>query len=199
MTQLFRAPMVVLDFETTGFIRDEWARAIELAAVLLDTTGREVDTWSSLIRPDVLDERASKALAINHIAREELLSAPTLATVAPSFVGWMRTHGDPYVTSFNRAFDEAFAVRSGFRLRWASCVMLKAMGPMGAAGALQPSKWKAGEFKWPSLAEAAAFFDVPPMEPAHRALADARRAAAVACAIRAREIAATAFEERPSA
>ncbi|MCI0347118.1 MAG: hypothetical protein L0221_17030, partial [Chloroflexi bacterium] len=72
---LFRAPMVVLDTETTGVPKKHpWAEAIEFAAVLLDPDGAEVDTFSTLIRPAYMGPEIDEALAVNHITREELLS-----------------------------------------------------------------------------------------------------------------------------
>ena len=53
---LLASRLVVLDTETSGFQGQAWARILEVGAVLLDLDGVEVDTFASLVRPDVLDE-----------------------------------------------------------------------------------------------------------------------------------------------
>ena len=193
---LFKSHLCVIDFETTGIIgKHAWTEAIELAAVLLTPAGEEVDTWSALIRPEYLGPEIDDALKINHITREELLSQMPAGGVLPSFLGWWNNQGRPWLTSFNLNFDRPVAEKMGFRTdRWAACIMVRAQNRMAAAGALP--QFRNGQYKWPSLAEAGTFFAVPPCEPAHRALADARRAALIACAIRRREL---GIEPNPSA
>jgi len=176
---LFRSPIIVLDTETTGFPRQPWARVIELAAVLIGRDGREVDSWASLILPDILDDRASGALAINQITREMLSGQPSAFGAAASFRGWMGA-ARPYVTSFNVAFDRTMCERTGLTsLRWASCIMERAMVAMGDAC----PKFEDGRPKWPKLSDAAAHFGVPVVGEAHRALTDARTAAGIMVAI----------------
>lgn len=175
---IFRSPLVVLDTETTGLPRDKWAAVIEIGAVLLDTDGTEVDHWTTLIRPDVLDERAAPALAVNHIDPADLIGQPSTVSALASWRGWLSQHGDPWVTAFNVGFDRPMLERSGWTYdRWASCVMLRSMPVMGVS-------------RWPRLAAAAEHFGVVPDGDAHRALTDARTAARVAVEIRRREIAA---------
>ena len=184
--QLFRSPIVVIDTETTGF-DTSWAEVIEIAMVLLDTEGTEIDHYASLVRPDVLDERADGALAVNHITREMLAGQPTPHMVAQTARGWLSTHGDPYLTAFNVGFDRRFVEKLGLRgYRWASCVMLRAMPLMGSYGALKQSRW--GKPQWPKLSAAAEFFGVRVDGDPHRALTDARTAAQVAVEIRRREL-----------
>jgi DNA polymerase III epsilon subunit-like protein len=193
---LFRAPMVVVDTETTGLpSKHPFAEAVEFAAVLLDADGNEVDTWSSLIRPAYTGPEIDGALAVNHITREQLFSQLPAAGLVPSILGWLDTHGGPYVTAFNVAFDREICDRMGLRsLRWASCVMQRAMGIMGPAGVLRPANPHHPAFDerrpwlFPKLSDAAAFFGVTVDGDAHRALTDARTAARVAVAIRRREL-----------
>jgi len=188
--QLFGRPIIVLDTETTGIPhRDHWTECVEWAAVLLDRDGTELDHFSALIRPAYTGPEIQAALDVNHLTLDILMSQMPLAEVLPSISGWLRKHGDPYCTAFNVGFDSKICTLMGLNVRWASCTMLRAMGPMGAAGALQPGRY--GKPKWPRLAEACAHFEIPQQEPAHRALADARSAALVACAIRRAELAAT--------
>ena len=191
---LFRSPLLVLDFETTGFPGHDWARAIELGAVLLNERGDECATFGCLIRPDILDERADGALAINHIARADLEAADPTEAIAARFHDWYALLPDPnapavrppYVTSFNVDFDRVFAERMGLQLRgWASCVMLRASDIMGAAGELPRSRDGRG-YRWPKLSHAAQFFGVTVDGEPHRAVTDARTAARIAVAIQRR-------------
>lgn len=170
---LLSAPLVVLDTETTGFPKQEWSRVIELAAVLLDRDGKEVSSWSSLIKPDVLDERADGALAVNHITREMLEGQPDTGSAAMSFLAWLSSHGLPKVTAFNVGFDCSMLKKMGLQVEWAPCVMLAAQKAMGVDG-------------WPKLSAAAEHFNVPVEGDAHRALTDARTAARIVVAIQSK-------------
>jgi DNA polymerase-3 subunit epsilon len=206
---LFRSPLLVLDTETTG-LDPSWARVIELAAVLLDTDGTEVAKFEALIKPDILDNRAAGALAVNHITPEMLADAPPTAEVIERFEAWCGFYSGPYATSFNVGFDrrfvEAMPVTS---LRWAGCIMLRSMDAMGPAGALRPGRGRS--WLWPKLSHAAEFYGVTVEGDAHRALTDAApppgsrspsAAAGIAVAIRRRELAAAAGETpaaRPAA
>jgi len=173
----------VIDTETTGLPKSEWARVIEIGAVMVDGQGREIGHFGCMVKPDILDDRAEKALEINHITREELETAPPMASVYQSFRHWWDGHGRPEVTAFNVAFDRLMLERMGIRPpNWGPCVMLEAQPIMGEAGALK--QWGNGSYKWPRLVEAVEFFGLEQFGPAHRALADARTAAAVLQAIR---------------
>lgn len=184
---IFSQSLVVLDTETTGFPSHPWASVIEIAGVRLSRDGEEIDTFSAFCLPAVLDARADKALEINQITREMLVDKPAPEAVGSAFAEWV---ADDFVTAFNVDFDRPMCERMGLRsLRWASCVMLRAMAVMGPAGVLRAAdpthpRYQPGRpWLWPSLAAAGDHFGVPPCEPAHRALSDARRAAGVAVAI----------------
>ena len=184
---LFPARLVVLDTETTGFPEYDWTRVVELGAVILDTDGTEIDSWSTLIRPDVLDERAANALAVNHITPDMLVGAPSTEAAALAFREWLKRVNGRYVTAFNVAFDRPMVARMGLAdLQWASCVMERAMDVMGPAGVLAPGR--RGGWRFPRLAAAAEHFGVTVEGDAHRALTDARTAARVAAAIRRAEL-----------
>lgn len=177
----FSAPLIVLDTETTGFPSDRWSRVIEIAAVRLDEYGEIVNSFSRVVRPDILDGRADKALEINRISREEIAAADPTEQVAEAFEAWA---GDYWTTAYNVA--------------WASCVMERAMADMGPAGVLRDANRNHPRYSpdrpwlWPSLKAAAEFYQVPQTEPAHRATSDALTAAHIACMIRRRELAAAA-------
>lgn len=191
MSPLLPHGLVVLDTETTGLPSTPWARVVELAAVLLDPEGREVDTFATLVRPDVLDDRALPASRIHGITAEMLVDAMETAQVVADFRDWLGA-AIP-VTSYNVGFDRVMVERMGLTdLRWAHCVMLRSMELMGPAGVLRdadPShpRYEPGRpWLWPSLEQARTFFCVEPQEPAHRALSDARVAARVAVEVRRR-------------
>jgi DNA polymerase III epsilon subunit-like protein len=186
---LFRSPLLVLDFETTGFQNQLWSRAIELAAVVLDPTGHEIATFESLILPDILDGRAAGALAVNHITHDMLATAPTTEAVAQRFHDWYNGLTEacggrgPYCTSFNIPFDRVFAERMGLEVRgWAGCVMDRSMKIMGPAGVLRPGRY-GQPWLYPKLSVAAEFFGVAVVGDMHRALTDTRVAAGIAKAI----------------
>jgi DNA polymerase III epsilon subunit-like protein len=195
---LFKSPLLVLDFETTGFPRDSWSRPVELGAVVFNEQGEEIGEFGSLMKPDILDERADGALRVNNITREELMTARTIAEVAELFHDWYGllpdpvapVHRPPYVTSFNVEFDAHFARMMSLNVRgWASCVMVKAMQAMGPAGVLEPANPRHRNYSpdrpwlFPKLSKAATFFGVTVEGQAHRAVTDARTAGRIAVEI----------------
>lgn len=171
---LLKSPLVVVDTETTGLPKDSWAHVIEIGAVLLDRDGQVIDTFETLVIPPVLDERVGAALAINHITREDIAARgcdPHGAAL--SFLGWLDTHGRPWMTAYNVRFDRAMLERMGVaHPRWASCVQVRATETIAGPGA-----------RFVKLSAAAEHFGVEVTGQPHRALTDARTAASVACAI----------------
>ncbi len=195
LADLFPSRICVLDTETTGvFGRDWWARVVELGAVILDRDGSRLDTWSRLVMPDVLDEElAREALAVNHLRAEDIrrLGQPTRMAAA-DFMAWLRGHNVTWCTSFNAGFDRRGMEQMGVtRIRWASCVMLRATEVMGAAGAAEErARPRPGDrYKWVKLSAAVQHFGVTVEGDPHRALADALAAADVAIAIRRADLA----------
>lgn len=194
---LFRGQRVcVIDTETTGFPGQSWSHVIELGAVILDPDGREIDSFSHLVMPPVLDERADGALAINHITAEELRRfGRSPATVAREVGDWLWRHQCRFVAAYNRKFDEAMLRKmdgwSEVDVRWLNCIMLASMDVMAAAGATERFS-KHGRAKWPKLSASAEFFGVQVTGPAHRAVTDARTAAGVMVAVARRRRAAEA-------
>lgn len=157
----------VLDTETTGLPSAPWARVMELAAVALDQNYEEVSCFHSLIKPDVFDERANRALAYCGLTREDFLSAPYVELVREDFLDWCSENRIREVWAYNRSFDEGMLLRSGFKLPWTGCVMRKAREKMP----YRP--------KDPPLREAVEYFLGAPPETQHRALNDAVSAAKV--------------------
>ena len=64
--------------------------------------------------------------------------------------------------------------------------MRLAQDEMGPAGALP--RFDSGDYKFPKLSEAANYYAIQQQEPAHRALADAKTAAAILLKIQARKL-----------
>ena len=192
---LFKSPILVLDTETTGFADRDWSRVVEVGAVLVGCDGAEVACFESFVLPDILDERADGALAVNHITREMLADAPDAETVSARLESWIINLGDPltsepftpYASAFNIAFDRPMLARMGWRWnRWARCIMERASDIMGEEGLL--GERRNGRYRWPKLSAAAEFFGVTVDGEAHRALTDARTAARIMACIRARDV-----------
>lgn len=191
---LFKSPILVVDTETTGFPRDEWSRVVEIGAVVLDVKGYAQESWSTLVKPDLFDERASGAVAVHGITRETVEAEGLTTSLALEAFGHLVSYwfdpGTAFCTSFNVAFDRPMIARMGpADVRWAPCIMERAMSVMGPAGALPALS--DGKWKWPRLSEAADFFGVHVEGTAHRALTDARVAAEILVALRLRELGVT--------
>ena len=131
-----------------------------------------------------------EALRVNGITRDEIARADAAGVVAGRLYAFLLyayfLHEARGVTlhSFNVSFDADFLARPPWllpRRRWDECIMAAAMVEMGAAGALP--RFERGRFKWPKLSEAVAFYRVRVDGAPHRALGDARAAAAIHQAI----------------
>lgn len=175
---LFGTRLIVVDTETTGFPNQEWARIVEIGAVCLDEDGEEIGVFSSLLRPDIFDERADGALAVNKIPRADIEAAPRTERVMDGFAAWIVETGACWISAYNVAFDRFMLEAVGLArrlpgLRWASCIMLRSQAALRLS-------------RWPSLTAAARNFGVVPDGDAHRALTDARTAAKIAIEIKRR-------------
>lgn len=162
---MFPRPLLVVDTETTGFQSHPWARVVEIGVTLIDEYNVEIDRFESLICPDVLDERANDALRVNNISIDDLRRAPPAEVVAQRLHRWLTNCGAEYVlaTAYNRAFDEPMCARSNLPIPgWTYCAMESGRAEFGRVV---------------KLAEAARRLGVLQMQPAHRALGDARTAA----------------------
>lgn len=189
---LFTRPLLVIDTETTGLLRDPDAQPWEIAAILLDAGGHEIDRIEAIGRPALWRDDMARIVAMGGQDAAELLAMPPLADGLPELLDWLSTAAGrgARLTSFNIAFDQPMLARIGLELPdWAPCIMERAKKPMSEAGAL-PWFAKYRDYKLPSLSEAAAFFAVPQQQPAHRALADARTAALIAVELQRRALAA---------
>lgn len=175
---------VYLDSETTGR-RSHEAHIIEVAAVILDERFVEVDHFETMANPGEEAVRTAdpEALRVNGITPEMIRRAPPAAEAAARLRAFLDRHWGAELHAFNNEFDHRFFAKEPWCVKsvfWGECVMLAAMGIMKQAGVLKP--FGGGEFKYPSLEEAARFFNVP-FANGHRALPDVRAAAAVHAAI----------------
>lgn len=189
---LLRSPILVLDTETTGLLKHPHARIWDLAAVLLDPSGAIVDSFEQVILPSILDDRAEEALRIGGVSQEWIReNGIPEDQAALRWFAWLDKHPDARCTAFNNDFDGNMLDRCGFSsgIRWAPCLMRLAQDEMGPAGALP--QFKNGEYKFPSLKEASSYYAIEQFTPAHRALADAKTAAAILLKIQARKLDAT--------
>ena len=160
---------IVIDTETTGLPHQPWARVVELAAVLLDEEGAEVDTFSSLVCPEILDHRAEPALAVNHLTLDDLRDAPSTREVAAAWYRWWMDRGQPMATAYNVQFDRHMVERMLVPMAvptptWGRCIMEHSTKVHGRKA---------------RLGDVALRLGIQPQEPAHRALADARTAALI--------------------
>ena len=177
---LFRTPVLVIDTETTGFPKQPYARIWDLGAVLLSIDGQTLDMFQQVVIPDPLDDRGNDALRIGGVTQEWIREngIPESAAVE-AWTAFLSRIGPARCTAFNVAFDRPMLNRCGFgtALNWGPCAMMLAMEEMGPAGALP--RFDSGDYKFPKLSEAANYYAIDQEEPAHRALADAKTAAAI--------------------
>ena len=194
MSALFRAPLIVIDTETTGLLNDAQATPWEIAAVLLDEQGQEVSTLGLIGRPDPWREDMRRIVALGGIDPDAVLAMAPIAERRQELQGWLDAGlaGGARITSFNVEFDATMLDRGRLVVapkHWGPCIMSRAKKVMGPAGALPWYRWL-GDWKMPRLSEAASFYGVPQQHPAHRALADARTAGLIACELQRRALAA---------
>ena len=156
-------PVVVVDVETTGLPSQDHAAVIEIGAVYLDGGRIERAVFSTLVCPPSLDERADRAMSINKIDREALKYAPGTAAAGRAFKSWVRMLGYPPMVAFNARFDREMMARAGILYRNWFCLMQAASAHFKRRISLDRC-----------CAELAITRDAP-----HRALSDARDAAAV--------------------
>jgi len=168
--------LVIIDLETTSADPGN-AQILEVGAV--SWSG---EVFSSLCNPGFFTPGAlseyQKALDINGIRPEEVLSAPRAEAVQESFRKWLREQcgGGPLTIlgGWNSSrYDSVVLDRAGWIpcRYWGIDVMTLAQEIMGKRGALPRSR--SGDWKWPRLSEGMAFFEVTPRGDLHRALTDA--------------------------
>lgn len=165
---LFSTPIVVLDTETTGLLSDPDARPWEFGAVLLDRSGGEVGHIEVRGRPEIWREDMRHVVEMGGHSADALLCLPPFETVHRQIRMWMgrALARKARITSYNIPFDRGILDRAGLvwpEDRWGPDVLDLAGGC--------------------SLQVAAACRGIQRVQPAHRALSDARTAAEVLKAV----------------
>ena len=198
---LLRSRVAVLDTETTGFESNRLACVIDVGAIILDTDGTEIASFSTLVKPIAWGDWCAGAEAVHGITREQAESGAAPGAVAADLEEWLAEHDCRWVTAYNVGFDRPMLARMGLRgsqgrPMWGPCVMDRAVSIMGPAGVLRPADPSHPRYRpespwlFPPLCpkpesgtSACEFFGVDPSLPAHRALSDATTAARVLLAI----------------
>ncbi len=151
---------VALDLETTG-LDPEQDRIIEIGAVRFDASGRELETYQRLINPG--REIPPFIERFTGVTNDMVAGAPRVAIAAPELESFI---GGSQVVGHNIGFDLSYLAREGVRLR------VEALDTAELARYLVPRLRSHG------LAEVARELEVEAIDH-HRALNDARTAAAV--------------------
>lgn len=96
------APVIVLDFETTGLSPDCGDRAIEIGAVLVENN-EIIDSFQSLMNPGF---RISSFIeSYTGISNSMVAGAPPCEDVMEQFAGFIGTHS---LVAHNASFDKRF-------------------------------------------------------------------------------------------
>jgi len=96
------APVIVLDFETTGLSPDYGDRAIEIGAVLVENN-EVTDSFQSLMNPGF---RISSFIeSYTGISNSMVADAPPCEDVMEQFAGFIGTHS---LVAHNASFDKRF-------------------------------------------------------------------------------------------
>ncbi|HEY8605842.1 MAG TPA: 3'-5' exonuclease [Noviherbaspirillum sp.] len=101
---MYRQPIVMLDFETTGLSPAMGARITEVAALRIEG-GRIVDRFVSLVNCGV--EVPAFITSLTGITQQMVDSAPDVSKVVPALLGFIGEHP---LSAHNASFDEKFLV-----------------------------------------------------------------------------------------
>jgi DNA polymerase III epsilon subunit family exonuclease len=160
-------PFAVVDVETTG-LNPSVDRVIEVAVIRCAPDGTVNDEWSTLVDPG----RDPGATHIHGITADDLLDAPTFASIAPELLARLDGH---MVCAHNLSFDEAFLsaelAAAGLELPETSSLCT-----------LELARAVLSEQRRHTLAACAAALGID-HDSAHRALADTRVTVAVLTAM----------------
>lgn len=187
---------LIFDTETTGMVHFKQPasdplqpRLVQLAGIVVDKNWAEQSVFSFVIRPDNF-EIPVNASNVHGITTEKAynLGIPILTALS---VFNNTSHIVDEVWAFNAQFDSMVIHSEMIRARKQDFMNAKIVNAKCAMLACKdilrlPSKYtgRSGDFKWPSLAEAYAFFyDGAKIENAHDALTDVRATVKVMQAI----------------
>ncbi|AXX31739.1 DEAD/DEAH box helicase [Actinosynnema pretiosum subsp. pretiosum] len=159
------ATYAVVDLETTGFSARGRDRVVEVAVIRMAADGAVLGEWSSLVNP----QRRVSATGVHGITDDEVVDAPTFADLAPTLAAHLR---GAVLVAHNASFDVNF-LKAEFE---------RAQHPYPSGSTLctmQLDARVAGRGRR-RLQECLAEVDaVSASSTSHRALADARAAAAL--------------------
>lgn len=101
-----------LDTETTGLVDDPCACVVEVGAVLVADNGAILDSFESLVRPDILTEDGQRICEeISGISAEEILAAPLPSDVFVALGRFLLGWSVP-VWTYNLDFDQRMVRRT---------------------------------------------------------------------------------------
>ena len=95
------APYALIDFETTG-LDHKSHRIIEVAVRKIDSSGKLIDEFSTLVNPERTDVGPT---FIHHIKAEDLVDAPLFAEIAPLLMDKL---SGSIVVAHHAAFEDSF-------------------------------------------------------------------------------------------
>lgn len=101
----------VIDLETTGISTSHHHRIVEIAIVLLDKSGKEVETWSTLVNP----KRDVSATEIHGITASDIFAAPSFEDIAGEIASLLKGN---VPVSHNYRFDSGFLSAEFARIGW---------------------------------------------------------------------------------
>lgn len=177
--------IIVLDVESTGYLRDPSARVIEIGAVKVNVlTGELGEEFSSLLKPEteLTEEHFRIAKEVSGITKEDILSAPPSAEVLSAFFEFVKRYE---IYTWNLPFDQQMMFRSFQDLgitntkmvektRFAGCLMsMYTMMNFHFADRFEDS----GNIRYYSLVRAMAKEGMSAPANRHRALPDAKQEA----------------------
>jgi len=169
--------ILVLDIETTGFLK-QGGSIVEIGIVDLDlTTGEISEVFSSLLREDILtakhhEEPYGWIFRNSDLTTEDVREAPEASGVLAIVQDILNSY--PLgCTAFNNKFDFDFLEDRGLRVTKLPCPMLLSTD-------ICKLKGKFGKYKWPKVEEAFNFFfpDTEYIEQ-HRGLDDSKHEAMI--------------------
>ena len=121
-TNISQVPIIVFDFETTGF-DSQSDRIIEIGGIKYFPNGK-VEEFSSLINPERnLPQRITE---ITGLTDDQLIDKPKIQNIIPSFLDFIR--GGVLVAhnaDFDYAFLKANCTRLGYEIEWPCFCTLK--------------------------------------------------------------------------
>jgi len=170
--RLLDGPLCVLDTETTGLSRE--AEVHEIGAVLLDEYGDTIAEYSGQGRPEDLRLRGiHRALRVSGLSVRDLVRRKRpIGEVIEAFSGWLSQHGRPVCVAYNQRFDKRLLAQTGLDdLSWGEDIQETVKRALKLKKATKLA-----------LATEALGVEAPPQN--HRAVGDARQAAAVLLAAR---------------